>query len=104
MSEPAIDISESNDGCELTILARPRARRTEIAGTHDGALCIRLQALPVDGKANLELMRFLASVLGVPKTAVTLRRGVSAKRKLIAIRGLSAAHVRRRLNALETGE
>lgn len=104
MSEPAIDIRNSADGCELMILAKPRARRTELAGTYDGALCVRLQAPPVDGKANQELMGFLARVLGVPKAAVTLRRGASSRRKLVAIQGLAAAKVARRLNAKHTGE
>ena len=104
MSQTAFDIRDSTDGCELTILARPRARHTEIAGTHDGALCVRLQAPPVDGKANAELIAFLARVLGIPKAAVMLRRGAAARRKHIAIRGLTAARVTRALNALQTGE
>ena len=84
-------------GCELTVLARPRARRAEFAGTHDGALCVRLQAPPVDGKANEELIGFLAKELGVPKAAVTLRRGAASRRKVVAVRGRSAAAVARRL-------
>jgi len=104
MSEPAFDIRDSADGCELTILARPRAQRTEFAGTHDGALCIRLQASPVGGKANAELIAFLARVLRVPRTAVMLQRGASARRKQIAIRGLTAAKVMSSLNVLQTGE
>ena len=104
MSQPSFDIRDSTDGCELTILARPRARHTELAGTHDGALCVRLQAPPVGGKANAELIAFLAHVLDVPRAAVILRRGATARRKQIAIRGLTAASVTRSLNALQTGE
>ena len=104
MSRPAFDIRDSTDGCELTILTRPRARRTELAGTHDGVLCVRVQAPPVGGKANAELIGFLANVLGVPKAAVMLRRGTSSRRKLIAIRGLTAASVSRSIYALQTGE
>lgn len=104
MPPPSLHIIDSADGCELAILARPRARRTELAGTHDGALCVRLQAPPVDDKANAELLGFLANVLAVPKAAILLRRGAKARRKLIAVRGLTAATVARRLNALETGE
>lgn len=104
MSEPAFEIRDSADGCELTILARPRARRTEFAGTHDGTLCIRLQALPVDGKANDELLRFLADALGVPRSAVMLKRGATSRRKTLLVKGLTAAGVARRLNAFDTGE
>ena len=104
MSRPAFDIKDSGDGCELSIFTRPRARRTELAGTHDGVLCVRVQAPPVDGKANAELLGFLANVLGLPKSAVMLRRGATARRKLIAIEGLNAASVARRIDAMGTGE
>lgn len=104
MSEPAFEIRDSADGCELTVLARPRARRTEFAGTHAGVLCIRLQALPVDGKANDDLLRFLADALGVPRSVVMLKRGATSRRKTLLVKGLTAAGVARRLNAFDTGE
>lgn len=104
MSLPAPHLRDSATGCELTVLARPRARRTAFAGTHDGALCVRVQAPPADGKANAELIRFLAVVFGVPKTAVRLRRGARSRRKTICIEGLDAAGASRLLSNLQTGE
>ena len=104
MSRTAFHIQDSTDGCELTILARPRARRTEFAGTHDGALCVRLQAPPVDGKANAELIRFLAEKLSIPKADVLLLRGATSRRKVLLVKGLKAAGVSRRIGALRTGE
>ena len=97
-------------GCDLTVIAQPRARRTEFAGTHDGVLRVRLQAPPVDGKANEELIGFLAQALGVPKSAVTLRRGAASRRKVVAVRGRTAAAAAQRLqqsrrtSAVQTGE
>ena len=62
---------------------QPGAKRTEVAGIHgEGAaarLKIRLAAPPVDGKANAELLRFLAAAFGVPQRAVTAAaRGIVA--------------------------
>ena len=105
MSLAAYAIRDSADGCTLTVIAKPRARRTAFAGfvadagSHDGALCVRLQAPPVNGKANEELIRFLAKQLGLPRTAVTLRRGATSRRKVIAVRGRTAASVARRIDA-----
>jgi hypothetical protein len=96
-------IRDSADGCELTVLAKPRARRTEYAGTHDGALCVRVQAPPVDGKANEELIAFLARKLDVPKSTILVRRGVGSRRKVLLLKGMESAGVSRRLNALQTG-
>lgn len=104
MLPPALPMRNTSGGCELTVLARPRARRTEYAGTHDGVPCIRLQAQPADGKANAELVRYLANVLAVPKTAVKVVRGASSRRKVLFVEGRTADGIARRLNALETGE
>ena len=103
MVHATLDIRDSGAGCELTVLARPRARRTEFAGTHDGALRIRLQAPPTDGKANDELQKFLAGALGVPRSAVMLRRGVTSRRKTLFVKGLTAAGAARRIIVLCTG-
>lgn len=104
MSTPIADIRDSTNGCLLTILAKPRARRTEFAGMHDGALCIRLQAPPIGGKANQELIRFLAEKLRVPRSAISLRHGASSRRKVIAIAGRAAADISRCISALQIGE
>jgi uncharacterized protein (TIGR00251 family) len=65
----------------LDVHVMPNAARTEIQGLHDGALRIRLHAPPVDGKANLALQHWLAECLGVPKSALELVRGTTARRK-----------------------
>lgn len=68
----------------------PRAKVTEVAGCHGDAVRIRLAAPPVDGAANAELVRFLAERFGVPRSAVTIVRGATARRKTVAILGVTA--------------
>ncbi len=72
---------------------QPRASRTEVAGPHGGALRIRLAAPPVDGEANAELVAFLARCLHVPKAAVTIVRGGTARRKVVEVAGVGVAEV-----------
>lgn len=81
----------------LEVYAAPRASRSLLAGVHDGRLKVRLAAPPVDGAANRELVRFLARVLGLPRSAVTLAKGASSRRKTVAVVGLGAAEARSRL-------
>jgi uncharacterized protein (TIGR00251 family) len=79
---------ESVDGqvtLQLTLHVQPGASRTEVAGTHGDALKLRLAAPPVDGKANAELLRFLAEVFGVPRRNVTLLRGELSRAKVVRI-------------------
>ena len=63
----------------------PNARKTEIAGVQDQLLKIRLQAQPIDGKAHDALIRYLAETLGVSRSAVSIVRGHTAKRKLVHV-------------------
>jgi uncharacterized protein (TIGR00251 family) len=72
---------------------------TEVAGRHGDAIRIRLAAPPVDGAANAELIQFLAERLGVPRGGVAIVRGLTGRRKTVAVDGLTADHVQRLLMA-----
>jgi uncharacterized protein len=63
----------------------PNASRTQADGEHDGALRVRLHAPPVDGKANLTLVAWLAETLGLAKRDVELIRGQTSKRKQLRV-------------------
>ena len=78
------------DGCVLTVKASPRANRTEIAGVDAEWVRIRIQAPPVDGRANGELIRFLAQKLALPKRAVTVLSGDGSRLKRVKLCGITA--------------
>lgn len=79
---------QAGDGrITLTLHIQPGAKKTEFAGLHGDALKIRLAAPPVDGKANEALVRFLADVLDLPKSAVTLKSGQTSRRKVLEVTG-----------------
>lgn len=73
----------------LSLHVQPGASRTEVAGVHgEGAearLKIRLAAPPVDGKANAELLRFLAAAFAVGLRAVMLVRGETSRQKTVKV-------------------
>ena len=77
-------------GVELQIKVIPRAGRTALAGTRDGALLIRLAAAPVDGAANEALIDVIADALSVPKRNVTIISGERSKQKRVRITGVTA--------------
>lgn len=70
---------------KLAIHATPGAKRTEAAGSHGGALRVRLGAPPVDGKANAALIAWAAAAFGVPKAHVELLHGASGRQKLLGV-------------------
>lgn len=83
----------ADGGITLTLHIQPGAKKSEIAGLHGDALKIRLNAPPVDGKANAALVEFIAEALGVPRSAVSLKSGQTSRRKVIAVIGSSPARV-----------
>ena len=72
----------------LWIHVQPRASRTEVVGWHGDAVKIRIKAPPVDGAANVELIRFLSKAIGVSRQAVQITAGASARRKRVKIDGV----------------
>jgi len=72
----SVQVRAVEGGCELDLRIIPGASRDAVVGELDGALKLRISAPPVEGAANDRLVRFLAKqVLGVPRSAVTVRRG-----------------------------
>ena len=77
----------------LTLHIQPGAKKTEFAGLHGDALKIRLAAPPVDGKANEALLKFVAETLGLAKSAVELKSGLTSRRKVLEVRGANCEAV-----------
>jgi len=69
----------------LALHVQPGARRTQAVGTHGERLKIALQSPPVDGKANDELLRFIAATLLVRRTTVRLTAGAASREKTVAL-------------------
>ncbi len=71
----------------LCVHVQPNARRSEAVGLHGGALKVKIAAPAVDNKANAELINFLSESLGIPKSAIIIRRGATSRRKVVEITG-----------------
>ncbi len=69
----------------LELHVQPGAARSEFAGEHGSRLKVRLAARAVDGKANEELIAFLAAHYGVPKRSVRILAGLRSRQKRVEI-------------------
>jgi uncharacterized protein (TIGR00251 family) len=92
-----IPIRDDASGASFAVKVHPRAKRNAVAGELGDALKLSLTAPPVAGKANQACIEFLAELLRVPKSSVSIASGESSRQKLIRVLGLSAAEVRTRL-------
>jgi uncharacterized protein YggU (UPF0235/DUF167 family) len=78
----------------LTVRLTPRADANRIDGPDEqGALRVRVRAAPADGAANEALLRLIAETLGVPRSAVSMAGGASARTKLIAVDDLARQRI-----------
>jgi uncharacterized protein len=81
-------LRETKEGLLLTVRVTPRSPRDEIVGPQGDALKVRLNAPPVDGKANRRLVRFLGGRLEVPLSRIRIVRGQTGREKQVLVTGL----------------
>ena len=88
----------SESEAKIPLQVYPGAGRNEVMGFTEGILRVRIAAPPVKGKANKELVAFLAQLLGVGKGSINIVKGHTSRNKLITIDGLSREDVIRQLS------
>jgi uncharacterized protein (TIGR00251 family) len=77
---------DGKKGVAIAVRVVPRAKRDEVSAVlPDGTVRIRIKAPPVDGKANKGLIKFLSSLLKVPKRNIEIVGGETSRNKLVAI-------------------
>ena len=69
----------------IQVRVKPGARVCVLDETSPGVWLAQLKSPPVDGKANAELIGLVAKHFGVPKSAVAIKSGASARTKLVRI-------------------
>lgn len=96
-------------GVTLAVRAQPGAKKTTIAGIYgEGAaaqLKIAVHAPPLEGRANLALIAFLAETFSISRSRVELTGGELARSKVFLLRGMTLAEAQVRIAAWlpETG-
>ena len=81
-------------GTTIVVQVQPDASSNKVARLEGGVWHLKITAPPVKGKANRELIGFLSDILGVSKSSLTVEKGLTSKRKVIAIEGLTEEEVR----------
>ena len=77
----------------MNIKVFPNAAKTQISDVQGDWLRIKIASAPVKGKANKELIKFLSHILGLSQDRLTIEKGLTSKRKVIAIYGLTQDQV-----------
>ena len=85
----SLNIREKKDSITIECRISPKSRKDSINNIHNGALSIALKAPPIENKANISLIKFLAKQLKIPKKNISLIKGSTSKNKVIEIQGIS---------------
>ena len=100
MPKRKFHLHDGKRGSALAVRVTPRASDNKITEVlHDGTVKIHIAAPPVDDKANEELVKFLADILGVPKSRIEIVAGVTGRDKLISVIDMDAESVHKRILA-----
>ena len=78
-------IASTEDGILITVHVVPNAGQTEILLERDGGIMMRVNAKPVKGKANREIIKWLSKKLGTPSSRIRIVAGLTSSLKAIAI-------------------
>jgi uncharacterized protein (TIGR00251 family) len=84
-----------SDGILLRIQVVPGSSKNQIVGLHGSRLKIKLQAPPVDGKANEALLSFIAETLGAKKSDIELIRGSTSRSKDLLVKNVTEERIMR---------
>jgi uncharacterized protein (TIGR00251 family) len=85
-----IPFQRSKNGITLKVKVEPRSSRQGISGVVGDALKVKVNAPPVGGAANGELVGILSEEFGIKKTSFKIIRGHSSKNKVVEIEGIDS--------------
>lgn len=88
-------MTEKDGATTVDIVVKPRSSREAIGPVTGDRLSIAVNAPPVDGKANQAVIRFLSDTFHIPRSAITIVRGETGRKKTIRMAGVTAAAVAR---------
>jgi uncharacterized protein (TIGR00251 family) len=73
------------ESIHINIMALPNASKTEFKGIKEGRLRVKVAAAPEGGRANAELISFIAKVLHCPRQKLAILRGEKSRQKTLAL-------------------
>lgn len=74
---------------QIKVKIMPNAHANQINSVlSDGTFKIKIKAQPISGKANKELIAFLADILSIRKSNVIIISGEKSRNKIIELEGI----------------
>jgi len=82
----------------IMVQVQPGAGQNRVVSFTDDVWQLKIAAPPTRGKANKELVKFLSDILGTARGNITIEKGQTSRRKVIAVRGITPDQVSSQLS------
>ncbi len=94
--------TEIDDGLLITIMVQPGAKTAKIDGIDPfrGSLGVKVKAQAQKKKANMELIKLLSEVLGVPPSDIIIIKGEKSRQKTVKIVNFNKKELKKKLISL----
>lgn len=86
-------MTAGTDRVTLEVRVTPRSNRNVVEVASPGHLRVRVTVAPEAGKANAAVLKLLAKKLGIPKSRMTIIRGLTNRDKVISIGGITSSEL-----------
>ena len=95
-----LNLNQTPDGIELLVKAAPGSRKNEVRGISDGVLKVAVTAIAEKGKANKAIIKLLAKTLGISKSQIELKSGMSSSSKKLLVSRIEISILEHQLRQL----
>jgi uncharacterized protein (TIGR00251 family) len=83
----------------IDVVVKPRSHVERIVVSAEGLVTVAVAAPPVEGAANDRVVKLIARALRLPPSALSIVKGASSRRKVVAVGGLERGAALERLRA-----
>jgi len=83
----SVKISKTAIGIKFSVRVVPKSSKNQLLLMDEGIIKVKITAPPVEGKANECCIAYLASILGVTKSQVSISSGEKSKTKVFEVTG-----------------
>jgi uncharacterized protein YggU (UPF0235/DUF167 family) len=92
------ELHNGQRGSALAVRVTPRASQNQISDVlNDSTVKVHLVCGPTDEEINVELLRYMAEVLGVPRSRIEIVAGTNGRDKLVSILDMDAETAHQRI-------
>jgi uncharacterized protein len=85
--------------CTVSVRLKPNAKREKVEADENGGLAVWVNAPPIEGRANAALIELLSETLDIPKSYLSIKRGLGSRNKVVEVIGMTKVEIFKRISS-----